>query len=186
MHRRTIDRWADTTGFRWMLLFAGLIVMPVLAVGVLTTVMGAAIMLIERSAVGLQEVVFAALSVGGALGCIGYLRAHRGARKPDPHNATATLVCLGIGVVTALCVTGFMVVGALRVWGPWGDRSWVAIPALFAAANFVWIVSGIAWMQRLAWRHAERTGRALDGLPALLLFVAIALATAAALTTAAL
>jgi hypothetical protein len=169
-----------------MLLFSGLIVMPVLVAGVLTTVIGGAIMLIERTPLGLREAAFAALSVGGVLGCIGYLRAHRGALKPDRHNATATLVCLGIGVVTGLCVTGFIVAEAFRASSPWSDRSWLAIPGLFAAANCVWVVSGIAWMQRLARRHAEQTRRAVDGLPALLLFVAIALATAAALTTAAL
>jgi hypothetical protein len=38
-------------------------------------------------------------------------------------------------------------------------------------------------MQRLPQRYAEKTGRAFDTLPAMLLFVTLALATAAALMT---
>ena len=38
-------------------------------------------------------------------------------------------------------------------------------------------------MQVLMRRHWERTGHVFDGLPVLLLFVALTLATAAALTT---
>jgi hypothetical protein len=60
---------------------------------------------------------------------------------------------------------------------------WLSATMLFAAANVVWATSGIAWLQRLPRRYTERTGRAFDGLPALLLFQAVALAvTAAAIT----
>jgi hypothetical protein len=55
--------------------------------------------------------------------------------------------------------------------------------ALFAAANLVWAVAGIARIQRLLNRYAEKTGRAFDGLPVVLLFTAIALVIAAALKT---
>ena len=149
MHRHRIDRWTDTTAFRCMLLFAGLVVLPVLAMGVLTTVIGGAVLLMERSAVDVERAVFALLSVGGGLGCIGYARAHLGARKPDRHNVTATLICLAAGVVTAVFVAGIALAGVLDGWtAPWSAEPWVAVPGLFAAANLVWVVSGIAWMQR--------------------------------------
>ena len=182
MQKHAIDRWTDTTVFRAALLLAGLVVLPVLAMGVLTTVIGGAVLLMERSAVDVVQGVFALLSLGGALGCIGYARAHQGARNPDRHNITATLICLAAGVVTALVIAGFALAGVLDGWtDPWGARPWVAVPGLFAAANLVWVVAGIAWMKRLPRRYAERTGRAFDGLPALMLFVSVSLATAAVL-----
>lgn len=186
MVRHAIDRWTDTTAFRCALLFAGLVVSPVLALGVLTTVAGGAFLLVEGQAVDLTAATFALLSAGGVLGFLGYVRAHFGAQNPGRHNVTATLVCLAAGVVTALVVVGFSLTGVLDAWRPWRDGPWVAAPALFAVANLVCVVSGVAWMQRLPRRYAEKTGRAFDGLPVLLLLVAIALATAALLRTTAL
>jgi hypothetical protein len=55
--------------------------------------------------------------------------------------------------------------------------------ALFVLANLLWAFAGIAWMQRLMDRYAERTGQAFDGLPVVLLFTALALAIAATLKT---
>lgn len=185
MHRHAFDRWADTTLFRFILLFAGFAVVPVLLMGVLATVIGGATVLIERSAVDFEQAAFALLSGGGALGFIGYWRAHGGALRPHGHNVAVTLTCLAVGVVAALVVAGYTVAGVLDgwtdAWRGWGP--WVTVPPLFVAANLVWAVSGIAWMQRLSRRHAEKTGRAFDNLPVMLLWVAIALATAAALTT---
>jgi hypothetical protein len=186
MKRSLIDRWTDTTLFRLALVFAALAVVPVLLMGVATTVIGSVVMLFGASAaeIDLEQAVFALLSLGGALGFVGYLRAHRGVRKPDRHNVTATLICLAAGVVTALAVAGYAVIGALDgLSGSWGSSAWVPLTTLFAAANVVWALSGIAWMQRLPRRYAERTGRSFDGLPALLLFVAVALATMATVGT---
>jgi hypothetical protein len=181
MDKSLIDRWTDTTGFRFVLLFAGLLVMPVLAVGALTTVIGGTVLLVESSAVELEQAVFGLLSAGGVLGVAGYLRTHHGARNPDRHNVTATLLCLAAGIATALAVAGYTVFGTIDgLRSPWGSTTRVSLTALFAAANVVWAVSGIAWMQRLPRRYAERTGVAFDGVPALLLFVAVTLATAAA------
>ena len=66
---------------------------------------------------------------------------------------------------------------------PWGSPMWALPTTLFAVANLVWATSGVAWMQRLPHRYAEDTGRAFDTLPAMLLFVAIALTAAAVLRT---
>jgi hypothetical protein len=183
MSRPLIDRWTDTRTFRFLLLLSALVALPVLAVGFLTTVIaGPVLLLIDRAPIDVEQAVFGLLSVGGAVGFLGYLRAHSGARTPDRHNVTATLLCLAAGVLTALAVASFGVVDSLR--SPWTSEAWVALAALFAAANLMWAVSGIAWMQRLRRRYAEHTGHAFDGLPALLLFVAAALATAAATFTA--
>jgi hypothetical protein len=187
MHRALIDRCTDTTPFRLALLCAALAVVPVLLMGVATTLIGGVVMLGGLPGVQLQleQAVFALLSLGGALGFVGYLRAHRGARKPDRHNVTATLLCLAAGVVTALAVAGYAVTVLLDgLRSPWGSPVVeVALATLFAAANLVWAVAGIAWMQRLPRCYVERTGRAFDGVPALLLFVALALAIAAATLT---
>jgi hypothetical protein len=184
MRTHAIDRWADTILFRLVLLLAGLAVVPVLLMGVVATVIGSAAFVTEHRTVELAQAAFALLSAGGALGFLGYWRAHGGALRPHRHNVTTTLTCLAAGVVAALVVAGYTVAGALSGWRePWSDGPWVVLPALFAAANLVWALSGIAWMQRLSRRYAEKTGRAFDNLPVLLLWVAIALATAAALTT---
>ena len=185
MHTRAIDRWADTMWFRLVLLLAGLAVLPVLLMGVVATVFGSAAVLSGRSSVDFAQAAFALLSAGGLLGFLGYWRAHGGALRPHGHNVTATLTCLAAGVVAALVVAGYTVAGVLSGWRePWSNGPWVVMPALFAAANLVWALSGIAWMQRLSRRYAEKTDRAFDNLPVILLCVAIALATAAALTTA--
>jgi hypothetical protein len=128
--------------------------------------------------------VVVVLSAGGAIGVIGWVRALRGIRRPEGHNVTATLVCLVVGTATALAVGAFaatpMVAGLREPWGP-AAVAWPA--ALFVAAQAVWVLAGIGWMQRLMRRHAEHTGRAFDGIPVVLLFVAIGLGVAAALLT---
>jgi hypothetical protein len=184
MHRHVIDRWTDTTAFSCAVIVSGLIVLPVLAMGVLITVVVGARMLTEQSGVELQQALFALLSIGGVLGFAGYVRALRGVRRPEGHNLSVTLICLAAGVVTALVVAGFALIPVLATSiGPWNERGWVAAPTLFAVANLVWALSGIAWMGRLPHRYTERTGRVFDGLPVALLLVAITLATAAALLT---
>jgi hypothetical protein len=180
MNRPLIERWTDTTVFRFVLFFSGVLVMPVLALGVLTTVIGGTLLVIEPSAIELEQAMFGLLSAGGALGVVGYARAHLGVRNPHRHNVTATLLCLAAGILTALAVAGYAMFGTFAASrSPWETPAWVAVTTLFAAANVVWAVAGIAWLQRLPRRYAERTGAAFDGVPALFLFVAVALATAA-------
>ena len=187
MHRHVIDRWADTTLFRCLLVISAMPVLPVLFMGVTTTVFGAIVMLAGRMDAGLGVGASAVplLSIGGALGFLGYQRAHSGVKDPSLHNMTVTLAFLTAGVLAALFVAGFVLVIAIGGWlvPSAANVSLVALGALFAAANLVWAFAGIAWMQRLLDGYAEKTGRAFDALPIVLLFVAIALVVAATLKT---
>ena len=189
MHRHVIDRLADTTVFRCLLLFSAMAVLPVLFMAVTTTGFGLVMMLAGQvefaSDLERGELAIALLSIGGALGFLGYQRAHSGVKNPLEHNVTVTLAFLGAGVMAALSVAGFVLFTVVSGWlEPWGPDAWlVLLGASFAAANLVWAFSGIAWMQRLLSVYVEATGRAFDDLPVVLLFVAIGLATGAALTT---
>jgi hypothetical protein len=185
MPRSTIERWTDTTAFRLMLFCGGLVALPVLALGLLTTSWLLSVAVVEQRA-EIEAAVIVFLSIGGALGVLGYLRAHWGAKEPRRHNVTATLLCLAIGIVTALAVAG--VVAAEAVERIFAGRFTLRLcfAALFVAAHLVWVAAGVAWMQRLPRRYAESTGRAFDSLPVVLLFVAVALAAAATLTVTAL
>ncbi len=181
MDRALIDRWTDTTAFRIALALSSALVLPVLALGILVTILGGTVLLAEHAAVGFEQVAFGLLSVGGALGLVGYVRALLGVRKPERHNVAATLICLMAGIATALAVAGYSIVGTLDgLREPWTSPAWLSLTTLFASANLVWALSGIAWLQRLPRRYTERTGRVFDGLPTLLLFVAVTLAAAAA------
>jgi hypothetical protein len=189
MHKHIIDRWYDTTAFGIALGLSGALVLPVLALGVLTTVIGGSIMIAEPSAVELGQVAFALLAAGGALGFVGYLRAHFGINDPCRHNVTATLLCLTAGVLAALSVAGVVLVSAvvmaMEMWPrDLHDGTFVfVLGALFATANLVWVFAGIARMQRLMRRYEEKAGRAFDGVPVVLLFTAIALVIAATFKT---
>lgn len=187
MVRRAIDRWADTTVFRVALMFAALGVFPVLLLGIGVTVIGAAKVLAYGWPGDLEPgaIALALLSMGGTCGFAGYWRAHRGVKDPRRHNVTATLVLLAAGVLTAIQVAGIVVTVVLGSGsGFWTARHLYVAAALFAAANLVGAFSGIAWMQRLLHRYRESTGVAFNGLPVLLLCVALALATAAIVSTA--
>ena len=185
MHRHLIDRWSDTTVFGIALGLSGALVLPVLALGVLVTVIGSTVLIAEPSAVELWHVVLALLAAGGTLGFVGYVRAHRGVKDPCGHNVTATLAFLTAGVLAAVAVAGAAVVAVVEILrrDTSAGASFLVLGALFAAANLVWAFAGIARMQRLMDRYAEKTGRAFDGLPIVLLFTAIALVIAATLKT---
>jgi hypothetical protein len=184
MTRPLIERCTDTIAFRLALALAGLAVVPVLLMGVQATLIGGAMLFGGRSALELEHAAVALLSVGGALGFVGFLRSPWGVKAPDRHNVTATLVFLAAGVLAALSVAAFVLATAAASWlEPWGSSVWLVLGALFAMANLVWALAGLASMQRLVRRYAQHTGRVFDGLPVLILFVAIALATAAALAT---
>ena len=182
MRRHAIDRWTDTLAFSCLLYVSGVVVLPILALGVVITIIGAGALFANELTIGLAAAVFAALCIGGVLGCIGYIRALIGARNPEHHNITATLVYLTAGVATALVVAGFVLFLAVSE-APRSAVELIGKPALFVVANLVWAIAGIGWMHRLPARYTERTGRAFDGMPAVLLVVAIALTTAATLTT---
>jgi hypothetical protein len=183
MGRHLIERWTDTTTFGVALAFAGALALPLLGLGVIVSVGLIVGALVEQTANPLGTVIVA-LSAGGAIGVIGWVRALRGINRPEEHNVTLTLVYLVIGTVTALAVGAIssvpMVVSLREPWELPTD-AWPVV--LFVAAHMVWVLAGIGWMQRLTRRYAEHTGRAFDGIPAALLCVAIALAAAAALVT---
>ena len=183
MRRQMIDRMADTTAFRILLLVSGLMVLPVLALGLLLSPFFLVGLIAYPDA---GSLAFVLLSTGGAIGIFGWLRARWGARTPDRHNVGLTLVLLAIGIVTALAVGGFVTYFAItEFWKPWG---WTG-PPLFAAAAFVfahgvWIVSGIAWIERLTFSYAVRTGRIFDAIPIALLLVSLGLVLAVVLAAA--
>jgi hypothetical protein len=139
-------------------------------------------MIAESSAV---DLAWCPPRAGGALGFVGYVRAHRGVKDPCRHNVTATLAFLTAGVLAALSVAGVVLATVVELWRreSWDGGSFLALGALFAAANLVWALAGIAWMRRLMRRYEDKAGRAYDGLPVVLLFTAIALVIAATLRT---
>ena len=186
MRRSAIDRWTDTATFRLLLLLSGLVSMPILLVGLVATVSLLAAAIGEQRA-ELEGAAVVSLAIGGALGMLGYFRAHAGARRPRGHNVTATLLLLAIGVATALFVAGFAAAEAIESWlPPWGSARWLVFAAPFVIAHVVWAIAGIGWMQRLVRRYAEDTEGAFDAMPVVFLAVAIALATAAVLVMTAL
>jgi hypothetical protein len=183
MHRSLIDRWTDTTPFGVVLAMSSALVFPVLGVGLFISfwMIGAAVM--ERT-VELIGAVIVVLSVGGAAGIVGWLRARHQLRLPDSLSMTATLVFLSIGAATALAVSAIVVVPvSAAMMQPWGApmEAWPGL--LFPLANIVWALHGIGWMQRLMRRYAEDTGRPFDGMPTVALVITLALAIAAALIT---
>ena len=185
MHTHLFDRLSDTTAFRIALVLSGALVLPVLALGVMVTVIGGSFKIADPSAFGVVHVVFALLAFGGALGFVGYVRAHFGIKDPCRHNVTATLLFLTAGVLAALSVAGVVLVTAVEIWrrDARDGASFLVLGALFAGANLVWAFAGIARMQRLMRRYEEGAGRAFDGLPVVLLFTAVALVIAATLKT---
>jgi hypothetical protein len=184
MNKALIDRWTETLAFRATLLVSGVIVLPVLALGLLTTlwILALAASRPEVSFFDGGPIFF--LSAGGAVGIVGLWRAHWGDKGAARHNVGVTIVCLAIGIATALSVAGLVIAevasDALE-FGRWQAWSWIS--ALFATAHICWVLWGIGSMQRLARCYAERTGRAFDGMPVAVLSVAIVLATTAMLIT---
>ena len=189
MGRHLIERWTDTTTFGVALALAVALALPVLALGVIVSVAMIGTVLFEQrvEAFGMVVVV---LSVGGVIGVIGWARARQGISRPEGHNVTATLLCLLVGTATALAAGAFaaapIAVSLPQLPGP-APAAWLAAAAgpaaLFVAVHVVWVLAGVGWMQRLMRRYAEHTGRAFDGIPVVLLCVAITLAAAAALLT---
>ncbi len=185
MSRALIDRWTDTTAFRVLLFLSAVAVLPVLAVGLGLTVIGGAMLVWRPSTIEAGQLLFGAVVLGGVLGFVGYASAHRIAKNGAGRAVTPTLLLLTIGVITALAVTGVVVFQLVSSWRAWGVDDSLGVGALFAVANLVWAMSGVAWMQRLARGYAERAGRAFDGLPVAFLCLSVALATAAVLGTGA-
>ena len=183
MRRQLIDRMTDTPAFRILLVLSGLMVLPVLALGLLFAPVALVASFLEPDA---STLAFVLLSLGGAVGLVGWLRARWGARTPERHNVGLTLALLAIGIGTALAVGGIVTYFAITEFSkPWGWNG----PPLVAAATFVfahgvWIVSGVACIERLMFSYAVRTGRVFDAIPIVLLLVALGLVLAVVLAAA--
>ena len=186
MRRQLIDRMADTTAFRILLVMSGLMVLPVLALGLLISPIALVGWGRWGGAPDAGDLVFILLSTGGAMGIVGWLRSRWGARTPERHNVGLTLALLAIGIATALAVGGFLTYFAITEFrSPWGMRGPpLIVAAAFVVAHGVWIVAGIAWIERLMFSYAVRTGRIFDAIPVALLLVALGLALAVVLASA--
>ncbi|HEX5048577.1 MAG TPA: hypothetical protein VFX89_15790 [Gammaproteobacteria bacterium] len=175
MDKALVDRITDTRTFTALFWLSGIVVLPVLALGVLFSPL-----YLSGGLLG-EPVAFAfvALTTGGAIGVTGWIRAHLAMREPERHGITLTLLCLAIGIVTALAVAAGTVVATLSgSEDSWDRAAWLsAVPAAgFAAAHLVWVLGAVGWMERVARRYRERTGRAFDTIPFVFLIVAIGLA----------
>jgi len=178
-----IDRAADTTGFRILLLVSGLMALPVLALGLLVSPFLPIGLTFSPDAGAL---VFVVLSIGGGIGIVGWLRARWGARTPERHNVGLTLAFLATGIATALATGGIVAYTAItELSNPWGWKGPpVVAAATFVFAHGVWIVCGIAWIERLMFAYAVRTGRIFDAIPDAMLLVALGLALAVVFASA--
>jgi len=183
MDRSLIDRWTDTTPFGVVLAMSSVLVFPVLGAGLIVSLLmiGAAVVARTAELVGAVVVV---LTVGGAAGILGWLRARAQVTRADSLSMTVTLVCLSIGTATALAVGAIVAIPlSAAMMEPWGAPAEAWPGLLFPVANVIWAQHGIGWMQRLVRRYSEQTGRPFDGMPTVALVMTIALAMAAALIT---
>jgi hypothetical protein len=176
MTKHLIDRLTGTTVFRMLLFLAALAVLPVLALGLLYTPLWLTTWTSDSER--LNMLACAGLSLGGAVGMTGWVLALVAARSPERHNLTATLLCLVVGVATALAVTGALIVMTVAGLDNPSGGPWALAPVAFAAGTAIWAMDGVGWMQRLARVYRERTGFAFDGLPVAMLVVVLGLVVA--------
>jgi len=182
MGTHLIDRLTATLGFRALFVLSAVLVLPVLALGLLSTsafLMTA--MWQPQAVVGMLG--FVSSSLGGAIGVVGWVLSLVAARNPERYNLTAIFVCLAVGIVTALAVTIYSIGQVVdELDREWGLR-FEAVFGVFAIATTIWVLDGIGRMQVLARRYRERTGRVFDGLSVAMLLVALVLAAAASFGT---
>jgi hypothetical protein len=171
MKRRLFERLTDTITFRVLHICAGLIVVPVLLLGIFGA--GFALIALVSSSGDSGMIAVVLPVVGGVLGIVGWIRARSGVREPQGHDVSLTLVLLAFGVITAIVLAGCVVAAtvAAAVATGAGSVAW----ASFVIALIIWAAAGVGSGQRLARVLAERTGRSVDALPALPLFLALAL-----------
>ena len=183
MGTHLIDRLTATLGFRVLFFLSAVLVLPVLALGLFFT-SGFLLSPLWQQEVVPEILGFASLSLGGAIGTLGWVLSLVAARNPERYNLTAILVCLAVGVVTALAVTVYSVGQIVEdLDKPWGTGFSAPAFGVFGIATTIWALDGVGRMQVLMRRYHERTGRVFDGLPVMLLFVAIGLAVGATLAT---
>ena len=185
MGTHLIDRLTGTLGFRVLFVVSAVLVLPVLALGLFVTSGFLMAMTTWQREALVEMLGFVSLSLGGAIGIIGWVFSLVAARSPERYNLTAILLCLAVGVVTALAVTAYSIIELIAEFASRYSFG-LSAPAygLFAIATTIWVLDGIGRMQVLMRRHWERTGHVFDGLPVLVLFVSLALAVGATLGTA--
>jgi hypothetical protein len=185
MGTHLIDRLTSTLGFRVLFVVSAVLVLPVLALGLLFT-SGFLMAMMWQPEVAIEIFGFAALSLGGAVGTLGWVLALVAARNPERYNLTAIIVCLVVGVVTALAVTAYSIGQiAEELDNPWVSRFSAPAFGVFGIATTIWALDGIGRMQQLVRRYRERTGHVFDAIPIVFLLVALGLTAAfiAALAT---
>jgi uncharacterized protein with PQ loop repeat len=184
MGTHLIDRLTSALGFRVLFVVSAVLVLPVLALGLFVTSVFFLAMTNARYDEMAEMLGFVSLSLGGAIGTLGWVLSLVAARNPERYNLTAIFVCLAVGVVTALVVTIYSIRQIVEsIDSPWGLRLSAPGFGVFAIATTIWVLDGIGRMQVLARRYRERTGRVFDGLSVAMLLVALALAIMAALNT---
>lgn len=183
MGTHLIDRLTGTLGFRVLFVVSAVLVLPVLALGLFVTSGFLMAMTTWQREALIEFLGPLSLSLGGAIGIIGWVFSLVAARNPERYNLPAILICLAVGVVTALAITTYSISQLIAELGS-RYSSGLSAPAfgVFGIATTIWVLDGIGRMQVLFRRYRERTGHVFDGLPVLLLFVALTLATAATLT----
>jgi ABC-type transport system involved in multi-copper enzyme maturation permease subunit len=107
-------------------------------------------------------------------------------RVPHRHNVSVTFMLLAFGVITAIVLAGSVIVATATAAVTSGTGAFGVGWVSFAGALIVWAIAGVGSGQRLSRVLTERTGRPVDGLPTLLLFVALALGLGASFGTASL
>ena len=167
-----LERLTNSTAFAVLFGIAATVLAPVVLLG-LTVLPG----MVLRDT-GLADKAVLLLPIGGVIGYVGLFRARRPSRSRRDY--WATLVCLGVGIATAVMV----VCGVLFAIGGDADlRSVEAIVVLRVAGAIVVlslpIIAGLGDIARLRRLRATAEGRVLDSLPLIFLWLALAEAACA-------
>jgi hypothetical protein len=158
-----LERLTDSTAFAVLLVMASLVLAPVVLMG-LFAMLALPSLLTHAWDVGSEGLTLLLLPAGGVIGYVGLFRARHPSSSATGYRAT--LICLGIGMVTAATVA----IAIVRAAGLDDVKS---ACALVPAIPIVAALGRIARLRRLR-AAAER--RVPDSLP--LIFLAVALAEA--------
>jgi hypothetical protein len=155
------ERLTDSTLFTVLFWLASAMLAPMVMIGLATLPS----LLTRASALDANALAWLLLIAGGATGYVGFFLAHRPGESAAGYRAT--LICLGIGIVTAASVVAVIVDAT-------GLDDAKSLVALVPAIPIVAALGRIARLRRL---RAAAEGRIPDSLP--LIFLTVALAQAA-------
>jgi len=156
-----LERLTDSTAFTVLFFLASIVLAPTTVIGLVTVPS----LLMQPSTLDFDILAWLFLVAGGATGYIGFFLAHRPGESVAGYRAT--LICLAIGIVTAVSVAGVIVDAT-------GFDDAKSLAALVPAIPIVAALGRIARLRRL---RAAAEGRVPDSLP--LIFLTVALAEAA-------